>query len=186
MDSNLVLALTSIILVIVTSYYAFQTRKTVNVLEKTNTMQFRPALIGAIKIRNAIEPELQISNLGKGPATDVEIVVRSKENPDTTRFTHSTSLIAVNDKLTCLIPIGNNEFGIHIEDFNKRQYTLQIDFTYKDFLDISYSNYQEIDVTKNTTIGQNTLIREENDYSESLSINVQRIADELTKLGLSR
>lgn len=126
MDTNSILALSTIVLVLVTTYYAIQTRRTVKVLEKSNTLQFRPALLATIKVRDAVKPEIQISNFGRGPATAVQIQVQSKENPDTSKFTYSTSLFAVKEKVSFLIPIGTNKFASNVEDL-KSQFTLQID-----------------------------------------------------------
>lgn len=180
MDINSILALSTIVLVLVTAYYAIQTRRTVKVLEKSNTLQFRPALLGTIKVRDAVKPELQISNLGRGPATAVEIQVHSKENPDTTKFSYSTSLFAVKEKISFLIPVGTNKFALHVDDFKKSPFTLQIEFTYKDFLDLPYSNKQVIDVTKDMSLHHNSLMKDEMDYFENISTSVERIANDIT------
>jgi hypothetical protein len=66
-----VLEIVTGILAILTGFYAIQTKKTVAVLEKTARMEFLPKIKGHIHMIGPVNIDFRLSNVGKGPASDV-------------------------------------------------------------------------------------------------------------------
>jgi hypothetical protein len=193
MDSNtvmaiatIVLAISTVVLVVVTSYYARQTQKSVKVMEKANALQFRPSLIATIDFKDNIRPELQITNLGKGPAKDIQINIQSIENPDETKFTFSSSLIAVNENKNFMILLGKNKYGLHMQDFKETQFTLKIEYNYKDLLDNTYLESQEIDLTSHIKQFDHTLLMNDDNYLARISENVMMMASAMMTIAYER
>jgi hypothetical protein len=80
---NDILVMATAILVGVTGFYAWQTKKTVESLEKSTRYQFFPFLKAYLGFLGPTHLELIIKNVGKGPAKDVEVDFYVEESPNT-------------------------------------------------------------------------------------------------------
>ena len=90
--SSWTIAALTAVLVIVTGFYAWQTRRTVDELRKARAVAVRPHL--ALRLHE-VDPTVtfvQVINVGSGPALDVEVEVRFVALSDTSEAVESSMI----------------------------------------------------------------------------------------------
>ncbi len=130
---NDLLVIVTTILVGVTGFYAWQTKKTVDSLEKSTRYQFLPFIKAYIGMVGPTHLEFIIKNVGKGPAKDVEIEFFVEALPNTIkRWNHQ--LLMPDDFQKFLIPKNELEVETEISYFESNQTTLKIKTSCSDIL----------------------------------------------------
>lgn len=133
----------------VTGYYAWQTRNTVDAIEKSTEAQFLPHVKMWIFMPGPTYPFLKIGNVGVGPAMNIVVRFRVKELNGSDR-TWKTPLLSRGDSQQFWIPIGPDKKDATDEPlpfFEKNQSTLTMEATYDDILGKSHQASDTIDLT---------------------------------------
>jgi uncharacterized protein Yka (UPF0111/DUF47 family) len=178
---NDVLVLVTAILVGVTAFYALQTKRTVASMEKSNAYQFLPHVKSSLVELGPMDLELQISNVGKGPAKEVNVNFYLKEAPNIKKQWNQPLLVP-NDFRKFLIPKNVNEVETHIDYFKNNQTTLIIKSDYRDVLGYSHMNEEVIDVTSYVAQYGKIFSPFIETPTEKISRSVEKIATDLSNL----
>jgi hypothetical protein len=168
------------VLVGVTGFYAWQTKKTVESLEKSTRYQFYPFLKAYLGMKGPTHLELIIMNVGKGPAKDVEVEFLVEASPNT-RKKWRHQLLMPDDFQKFLVPKNESEVETEIAYFENNQTTLRIKTSYSDLLNNPLSNEQTIDVTSYVKQFKNifSVFREE--PIENIARSIKGIHEETQK-----
>jgi hypothetical protein len=160
--TSYIIAFSTIILVIVTGYYALQTRNTVEAVKSSAEIGVRPFLKGSMRARGPGSLRLQIENIGKGPANNVHIEYRTESasrvslsNPqpsilDTTPRNWSSEVIMSNEIEQFFLTGPNKNIVYSFDYFHNSPTTIFITGSYSDILGNQYFINQQIDVTAYT------------------------------------
>jgi hypothetical protein len=132
------LVIVNVILVGVTSYYAWQTRKTVKIMEEALRAEFRPHLNASLERVGPTAVELSLKNLGKGPAIDCNVQISMEPSGELRRWYNP--LLAPGDSETFqLEPYQLNELA-------EKYDSITICGKYKDIFGESYEVDEKIDL----------------------------------------
>jgi|SRR5687767_6959199 len=143
-----VLLIITAILAILTGFYAIQTKKTVTVLEKTARMEFLPKIKGNIHMIGPTDIDFRISNVGKGPASEVRVNFRVIGEQTVARE-WVQPLMKPNEFQDFFIPINDeNETQSNTPFFQNHETRIELDATYRDILDIDHSSTEIINVSE--------------------------------------
>lgn len=160
--SSYVIAFATIILVIVTAYYALQTKNTVQAVKDSAEISLRPFLKGSMRSRSPGSLRLQIENMGKGPANNVQIEYRTESassipisNPtpsilDNSPRIWSAEVIMPNEIERFFLTGPNKNIVYSFDYFHDSPTTIFITGSYSDILGNTYFINQQIDVTAYT------------------------------------
>lgn len=94
MDNTMVLLTGA--LVIITAYYAYQTRVMVGEMREARLAALRPRLVPVVEYDSVRRGTVYVENIGAGPALNVEIVLTFE--PNGTSFTLSRYLLRSGDR----------------------------------------------------------------------------------------
>jgi hypothetical protein len=173
-----VLAIVTVVLVILTGFYAFQTKKTVQVLEKATKMEFLPRIKGHLHMMGPVNVDFRISNVGKGSASVVQVnfLVIGR---NTVKRTWTQPLFTPNQYQDFLIPVSENEEQSSIPYFEENETKIQITATYNDILGNSHSSNEEIQISEFVKQFKRTLSLYDEETMDKISRNIKSISDEM-------
>ena len=111
--ATIFIAVGTMALATVTAYYAFQTRKTVEVMEKSAKLSIMPHIKGHLVTKSVYEVYFRISNVGKGPANNVKFSYWFESKPDDIKK-WSNNLLMPNDSEEFLLFIPDTKHLIDL------------------------------------------------------------------------
>jgi hypothetical protein len=174
-----VLVIVTAILAILTGFYAIQTKKTVMVLEKTARMEFLPKIKGNIHLIGPVDIDFRISNVGKGPASDVRVNFRVI-GEQTVEREWTQPLMKPNEFQDFFIPVNDeNETQSNIPFFQNNETRIELDASYKDILDVDHSSTEIINISEFVNQFERTLSVHNEDTISKISRSLERIGKEL-------
>lgn len=112
------------VLVLVTGYYAFQNRQMVREMAKTRAIAVLPKLSLSWEMLGPVNPVPAISNVGPGPALDVEVAITyvpidgSSEDPIVVRW--QSNLMVAGERNEFLTPEGAGGSMMQTEELADR------------------------------------------------------------------
>lgn len=174
-----VLVIVTGILVILTGFYAIQTKKTVKVLEKTARMEFLPKIKGHVNMIGPVNIDFRISNVGKGSASDVRVNF-TFIGQHTVERTWTQPLMKPNDFQDFFIPINDdNQTQSNIPFFQNNETRIEFNATYRDILDINHSSTEVINISEFVNQFERTLAVYNEETTSKISRSLERIGQEL-------
>lgn len=179
--ATIVLAISTIVLVCVTGYYAKQTRNTVKVLEKTAELSIRPHLKGTFQTMGPVAGNLLIKNVGNGPANKIELSYWIDGNDDTKR-NWVKPLIMPNESEEFFIPKNKNETESSMDYFKNNPTKIRIVGKYFDVLEKEYLINDSVDVTTYIKQFEHTTVRYKEPAEEKISNTLKKISESLDKI----
>jgi hypothetical protein len=172
-----VLVIVTAILAILTGFYAFQTKKTVDVLEKTARMEFLPKIKGHLHMIGPVHIDFRVSNVGKGPASNVRVNFRVIGQQTVVRE-WTQPLMKPNEFQDFFVPINEeNQTESNIPFFQNNQTTIELNATYRDILGTDHSSTEIIDVSEFV----NQFVRTLSVYNEEASSKTLRILERISQ-----
>lgn len=143
---NIALVAVTAVLVGITAYYAKQTKKTVDSMDKATEAQFMPYLKASLAQIGPVALDLQLTNVGKGPAREIEVEYFVQEIADSARKWTQT-LMMPDDHQRFFIPSKDGQ-AVPSDDYYKvNQTTVIIKWKCKDIFEKPHSNQETIDVS---------------------------------------
>jgi hypothetical protein len=177
-----VLVIVTGILAILTGFYAIQTKKTVAVLEKTARMEFLPKIKGHIHMIGPVNIDFRLSNVGKGPASDVRVNFTVIGQQSVAR-TWTQPLMKPNEFQDFFISINDeNETQSNIPFFQENETRIELNATYKDILDIDHSSTEIINISEFVNQFERTLSVYSEETTIEISRSLERIGQELRNI----
>jgi len=160
----------TLLLVIVTAYYAVQTRKTVNEMKKATEAEFLPSLKIALGWIGPMNTQLVVTNVGKGAAIGIKARFGVREFKNSER-SWIWPMLMPGEQETMQVPVGPEKYETSMDFFKGTQSTLDLQAEYSDILGKSYSVSYSLDITahlkqfEKTQVGYHedelTMIREQ-------------------------
>jgi len=138
------LTVATFILVIVTAYYAWQTRKTVKVLEASGRQQLRPFLKADLVPLGPTSLCLEISNVGPGAAEKVKVTF----GPEGSERSWETPILKSGQAYRFFIPVGQQQDQIGMNYFKGKDFILRVKGEYESVLGEKFNFKDNIDVSK--------------------------------------
>jgi len=179
--ATIILAISTIVLVGVTGYYAKQTKNTVKVLEKTAELSIRPHLKGTFQFMGPVAGNLLIKNVGNGPANKIELSYWIDGNDDTKR-NWVKPLMMPNESEEFFIPKNKTENESSIGYFENNPTKIIIVGKYFDALEKEYPVNDSIDVTAYIKQFEHTNVRYKELTEEKISDTLKKISASLDKI----
>lgn len=137
---TIAVAIATIILVIVTTYYAIQTKKiveaqmkSVDAIRESTQAQFRPYIQVDMDFRTAHIPLMRIFNAGKGSAISVELLYKIKEIENSEKK-HKINVIFSGYSKNIYIEYEGYQKNRDIQWYQDNQTILEIKWTCEDIL----------------------------------------------------
>lgn len=171
-----VLVIVTAVLTVLTGFYAFQTKRTVQVMEKAARMEFLPMIKGHLPMKGPVNLDFRISNVGKGPASDVRVNFTVIGRNTVTR-TWRQPLLIPNGFQDFFIPISENEEKSDVPYFEDNKTRIEISALYKDILGNEHSSKEEIDISGFVTQFKRTLSVYNKGIIEKNSSNIEKISN---------
>jgi hypothetical protein len=119
--TNRVVAVATGILVIVTSWYAWQTRQMVSQMESARAAQVRPHLALSLDLEQGGAVFLRVVNAGVGPAMSVDVRIESEPGPGV-RIPYITPVLAPGAGQSFIVRDGASQAVV---DLKQLVHTLQ-------------------------------------------------------------
>lgn len=177
-----ILAFSTIVLVIVTGYYAKQTKTTVKVLEKTAKLSVQPHLKGTFQQIGPVAGDLLIRNVGNGSANRINLSYWI-EGKDETKRNWTKPLMMPNDSDEFFIPKNEKESVFEGDFFKQNQTTMKIVGEYYDILGNKYEINDSIDITAYVKQWEHTQVRYQEEPEEKVSRSIERISRSIDDIG---
>lgn len=165
-------------LVIVTSYYAITTRKTLAAVNRSTEVSVKPHIKCSMAIIGVDTLFLKVSNVGVGSALNVNLKyeIESIENSD--RDWVSSTMLP-KDAYTFYIKRKDDDKLIGLSYCSRNQTTIKVSGSYTDILEIPYTIDESIDVTdiSKKLLSSQQMIR--TDDMEEINHSLKDIKDDL-------
>lgn len=162
-------------LVVLTAYYAIQTKHTVNVLRKTVELSAQPHIKGVLQPLGPVAFDLLIKNTGNGPANNIKLSYWIEECEQTKR-NWTKQLMMPNDSDEFFIPINENDNKLEMDYFKNNQATIKIVGQCYDIMGKEHEINDSIDVTSYVRQFETTSVR----YMEPTDEKIQKHLDEIS------
>jgi hypothetical protein len=182
-----ILILTSA-LVGVTLYYAIQTKKNVDAIKESTIAQkeatkaqFIPFIKVSIFNIGPADIVLDIINVGKGPARELEVEFYIKELPETRRE-WKQSLLMPNDSRRFPIPKNATDHELGIDFFKEKQITLIMEAKYKNIFDENKYNKEIIDLTAYVKQFSSTISLFQENPLDKIHSKIETISKDMSKI----
>lgn len=144
LSPEMLVFLATISLVIVTAYYAWHTRQTVQQMKKATEASFLPHLKLSIVPFGPVAILMKIANVGRGPALNVSVSFKIRQMPETER-SWETSLLSPGDSQRFAIPVGKDKYESSMNYFRDRDADIDMKAKYKDI----FKNPHEVEDSVN-------------------------------------
>ena len=166
------LALVTLLLVLVTGYYAMQTRRTVSEMRKATVAQFRPHLKLSLDFMGPVSIMMKITNVGRGAALNVDIRFWTSRN---NIKQWSVSVLEAGDYERFFIPTTPGKHRKSMNYFKQNPTVLKMEGSHTDIPGENHQVEDEIDLTRfvKQVAGVSQLYREP---------ELQKIAREIEKM----
>ena len=187
--ATIILAISTVVLVCVTGYYAKQTKKTVAVLEKTAELSIRPHLKGTFQYMGPVAGDLMIKNVGNGPASKIKLSYWVEGN-DSTKRSWTKPLMMPDEFDEFFIPKNEKEYELGHDYLINNQTIMKIKGEYFDILDKQYNINDTIDITSYLKQLKKTSVRHQEPSDreiqrgiENISKSMKSIDEEFSRIG---
>jgi len=144
--ATVTLAIVTIVLVIITGYYAKQTKNTVTAIQKSAELSIQPHLKASINMIGPVAIDLKISNVGNGAAKNIELEFWI-ETKDSTKKSWNKPLLMPKEEEEFFIPDEQKGSQFGVDHFKQNQTTIRIQGKYYDILGKEHLIDDKIDVT---------------------------------------
>ena len=165
----------TLLLVIVTAYYAVQTRKTVNEMKKATEAGFLPSLKVALGWIGPVNTQLVVTNVGKGAAIGIKARFGVREFKNSER-SWIWPMLMPGEHETMQIPVGPENYETSMDFFKHNQSTLDLQAEYSDILGKSHSISHSLDITAQLTQFERTQVGYKEDELAQIRKQLERIA----------
>lgn len=165
----------TLLLVIVTAYYAIQTRKTVDEMRKATEAQFLPSLKVALGDIGPVHTELLVTNAGKGAAIGIKAKFRIRELNDSER-SWTWPMLVPGGSETLAIPVGPEKYESSIDFFKGTQSTLDLQAEYSDILGKPHIVSHSLDITAHVKQFERTIVGYREDELTKIREQLEKIA----------
>jgi len=176
-----VLAIATMVLVIITGYYAKQTKKTVTAIEKSAELSIQPHLKASIIMMGPVAIDLKISNVGNGAAKNIELEFWI-ETKDSTKKNWNKPLLMPKEGEEFFIPDEQKGSQFGIDYFKQNQTTICIKGKYYDILGKGHLIDDKIDVTAYVNQFENTQIRYQEKPIDKIATKMEAIEKHLREI----
>ncbi len=167
------------ILVGVTIFYAYQSKRTVDVLKHSTDLTIRPFVKFSIVEFAWNQIAFQISNVGNGPATNVEAEFRINDEEITY---WNTALLPANSKERFMLEI-ENKIQTSPEFFKNNQATINAKVKFRNMISESFSHEEIINVTDLVTKDSKHRLLESNEPLDKIAKLLDRIQSDISDIG---
>lgn len=182
LDPTFLLALATVVLAIVTTYSALQTRNSVKILERTASLEFLPFLKGSIEFLGPVSVAFQIANVGKSTASNISVEYWIREKADKTKRNWVKDFLTVGESQRFFIPIDEQKEELSIEKFRIQQTTIEIKSTCSDSLGKKHDRLESIDLTGYIRQYDRTKAEYSDKWYDKIASAVKEMANSLAKL----
>jgi len=179
--SNDVLVAVTSVLVVLTGFYAFQTKKTVDVLKKTAEMEFLPKIKGHVHMVGPVHLHIRVSNVGKGSAIGLQVTF-VVVGTNTVKRNWTQPLFVPGDFQDFPIPKSESEEESSVPYFQENETKIEITSTFSDILGKRHSNSESINISEFVRQFKTTISIYHEEYMNKISRNVDSISDELKNI----
>lgn len=145
--TTIILAVATVGLVLVTLLNVRETRNTVLVLKESREAEFLPHIVPTLSMLGPVALTLEIVNIGKGGAKELEVKYRIKEIPNSEK-TWYQNLFKAGDSQIFYLKDENQNLAINQEYFESHQTTIEVNASYKDIFDKLHQTTNSIDITQ--------------------------------------
>lgn len=152
--------------------------KTVQVMEKAARLEFLPSIKGHINMKGPVHLDFRISNVGKGPASDVRINFTVTGQNIITR-TWTQPLLKPNEFQDFFVPISETETQSSVDYFRNNQTVIELNATYRDILDSDHSSTEVINISEFVNQFERTVSIYTEETTSKISRSLERISQEL-------
>jgi len=169
-----ILVIVTAVLAGLTGFYAIQTMKTVQIMERAAKMEFLPRIKGHIHMNGPVNLDFRISNVGKGPAEDVRVNFTVVGQNTVTR-TWTQPLLK---------PNGFQDFFTEssVPYSRNNETRVELNATYRDILDINHSNSEVINISDFVNQFERTLSVYSEETSDKISRSLDKFFEELQRI----
>ena len=176
-----ILVIVTAVLAGLTGFYAIQTMKTVQIMERAAKMEFLPRIKGHIHMNGPVNLDFRISNVGKGPAEDVRVNFTVVGQNTVTR-TWTQPLLKLNGFQDFFIPISETETESSVPYSRNNETRVELNATYRDILDINHSNSEVINISDFVNQFERTLSVYSEETSDKISRSLDKFFEELQRI----
>ena len=176
-----ILVIVTAVLAGLTGFYAIQTMKTVQIMERAAKMEFLPRIKGHIHMNGPVNLDFRISNVGKGPAEDVRVNFTVVGQNTVTR-TWTQPLLKPNGFQDFFIPISETETESSVPYSRNNETRVELNATYGDILDINHSNSEVINISDFVNQFERTLSVYSEETSDKISRSLDKFFEELQRI----
>lgn len=162
-------------LVVVTAYYAIQTRRTVIEMRKATEAQFLPALKISVTAIGPVNIDMVVTNVGKGAALEVNAKFCIRELKNSERYWTCPMLVPEGSERLA-IPVGPEAYESSMDFFKATQSTLEFQAEYHDIFGKLHSVSHLLDVTAQVKQFERTRVRYSEDELAQIRRELEKIA----------
>ena len=171
----------TIVLVGATIFYAVQTFRTVSVLKETREAEFLPHIVPSLSMLGPVAIVLEVFNIGKGGAKNLEVKYRMREIPDSEKIWYQ-SLFNAGESQVFYLKGNSNELAIDLKFFEEKQITIEVDASYWDIFDNPHSSSTTIDATKFVTQFKTVSAKYKEKDTDATQRSLKQIAEGINKV----
>lgn len=179
---NEVLAALTLALVLITGYYAWQTRQTVREMKRARGVAVLPRLAISMKALGAGTGWPQIANVGPGPAIDVSAYITYQPSGPTIPW--RAHVVAPNEahELFPPDPDKQGERVYHIDNLTKHYTHIHLRATYEDALGGAHTTDDRVEIREWWQVLQDANERLPHDPAQEVVKQLEKIDRHLDKL----
>lgn len=178
--ANVILAVLTGVLVVVTAYYAYQTHLTVEEMKAGRSAQVFPHLIPTMKLLGGGGGLLRVTNAGPGPALDVD--VRLLLEPGVNERRWQTPVVAPGEQHE-FVPAPDEEPNdlLGLDALTAKYSAYRLRGTYKDALGANHAIDESLDLRDFWETTKAAQHLQPDDHVRDIARSLKRMADELRK-----
>jgi heme/copper-type cytochrome/quinol oxidase subunit 2 len=171
--------LPNLLLVLITAYYAWQTRATVKEMREARGTQVLPKLIPTFEIAGPVVMFPRVVNIGPGSATEIDC--KLKLEPGGPEWPWRWSLLAPGDGQS-FTPRGNHPDGTPFEPYTeqiKKHYThLSLSGSYKDATGRKHATSEIAEIRETLELTQSVGVHWSPEPIEKIEKHLEKVAKE--------
>lgn len=146
-NTNYAIILLTIVLVGATIFYSIQTFRTVSVLRATREEEFLPTIVPALSMMGPVFIVLEIFNIGKGGAINLEVKYTIEEFNQDPKVWYQY-LFKSGDSQVFYLKDQTDQLISDLKFFEEKQVTLRIEASYFDIFGNSHTKNHTIDASR--------------------------------------
>jgi len=171
----------TIVLVGATIFYAVQTFRTVSVLKDTREAEFLPHIVPSLSMLGPVAIVLEVFNIGKGGAKNLEVKYRMQEIPGSEKIWYQ-SLFNAGESQVFYLKGNSNELAIDLKFFEEKQITIEVDASYWDIFDKPHTSSTIVDATRFVTQFKTVSAQYKEKNTDATQRSLKKIAEGINKV----